>query len=334
MNKRPTISDVARVARVSLMSVSRAMNNRPGLSDETRQRILDIADQLGYRPSSVARALATRQTSTIGLVMPDIAKPFFSQIARGAEDSAYENGYNVFLINTAEDPEREKAALDSLWQNEIDGAILCSPCLSQEKLEPYFARFPATVLVNRELGVSIANVATINVDDHLGAQKVVRYFVENGRRRIAFITGPATSVSSQRQLIGYRHGLKAANLAFDPSLVEHRPPTTEAGHAALKTLFSRSPEVDAVFCFNDLVAVGVIQACIDTGRDVPTDVAVIGADDIPLASLVRPALSTLQVDKYQIGHQANSLIVRLLKNDSLTRRTVLIQPEFIIRESA
>jgi len=334
MNKRPTISDVARIASVSLMSVSRAMNNRPGLSEETRQHILQIADEIGYRPSQIARGLATRRTSTIGLVMPDVANPFFAQIARGAEDAAYENDYSVFLINTAEDIEREKSALDTLWQKEIDGAILCSSRLSLEELKPYLLRFPAAVLVNRQLDVSMVNVATINVDDRLGAQQAVQHLVKNGRQHIAYIGGPITSISSQRRLDGYRLGLKSMQLEFDPSLVEHCPPVTEGGRTAAQTLFSRVPDVDAVFCFNDLVAAGVMQACAEHRRDVPVDVAVIGADDIPLASLVRPALSTLRVDQYQIGHQANSLIMTLLKNDSLTQRTVRIQPEFIARDSA
>jgi len=334
MNKRPTISDVAQAAGVSLMSVSRAMNNRSGLSDETRQRILQIADEIGFRPSQIARGLATRRTSTVGLVMPDVSNPFFAQIARGAEDAAYESGYSVILINTAEDIQREISALDTLWQKEIDGAILCSPRLSLDELKPYIARFPATVLVNRELDVPISNVATINVDDQLGAHQVVQHFVENERKHIAYIAGPKTSISSQRRLDGYRQGLKSANRTFDPSLVEYCSPTTEGGRIAAQNLFSRSPDVDAILCFNDLVAVGAMQACDEHGWKIPADVAIIGADNIPLASLVRPALSTLHVDQYQIGHLANSLTMRLLKSDLSTQRTVLIQPNFIARETA
>lgn len=331
MNARPTISDVARVARVSLMSVSRAMNNRPGLSEETRQRILEVADQLGYRPSSVARALATRQTSTLGLVMPDVANPFFAQIARGAEDAAYENGYGVFLINTAEDTDREKAALDSLWQKEIDGAILCSPRLLLEELKPYLARFPATVLVNRELDASLPNVATVNVDDRLGAQQATSYLIESGRKCIAFVAGPTTSISSRRRLDGYRLGLDTAHRVFDPSLVEYCPPTTEGGHTAALTLFSRNLNVDAILCFNDLVAIGVIQACAEHGLNIPVDVAVIGADDIPLASLVRPMLSTLSINQYEIGRATIKVLVEMFDNSSA--QAVVIKPELILRDS-
>ncbi len=333
MKKRPTISDVARIAGVSLMSVSRAVNNKPGLGEETRQHILRIADEIGYRPNQIARSLATRHTSTIGLMIPDVANPFFAQIARGAEDAAYENDYSVFLINTAEDIQREKSALDSLWQKEIDGAILCSPRLSLEALKPYLNRFPVTVLVNRELDSPIPNVATINVDDHLGAQKAVEHLVNAGRKRIALIAGPETSVSSQRRRDGYCLGLAASQRTFDPTLIESCPPTTAGGHDAALKLFSRAPSVNAIICFNDLVAVGAMQACTAQGWNVPTDIAVIGADDIPLASLVRPALSTLHVDQHEIGRQASSLIMEFLAGETPSRQTILVEPEFISRSS-
>lgn len=333
MKKRPTINDVARIAGVSMMSVSRAVNNKPGLGEETRQKILRIADEIGYRPNQIARSLATQHTSTIGLMIPDVANPFFAQIARGAEDAAYENDYNVFLINTAEDIEREKSALDSLWQKEVDGAILCSPRLSLDELKPYLNRFPATVLVNRELDAPIPNVATVNVDDAFGTQKAVEHLVNTGRKRIALIAGPETSISSQRRRDGYRLGFASAQRTFDSTLIESCPPTTAGGYDAALKLLSRAPSVDAIICFNDLVAVGALQACTEQGWNVPADIAVIGADDIPLASLVRPPLSTLHVDQHAIGYQASSLLMGSLAGEVLARQAILIRPDFILRSS-
>lgn len=333
MKKRPTITDVANAAGVSLMSVSRAMNNKPGLSEETRQRILDIANEIGYRPNQIARGLVTRETFTIGLVVPDVSNPFFAQIARGVEDAAYKNGYSVFLINTAEDIDREKFALDMLWQKEIDGAVLCSPRLSLEELKPYLIRLPATVLVNRQLDTPLINVATINVDDRFGAQQAIQYFAKNGRKRIACIAGPVTSISSQRRIDGYRFGLKASERKYDPTLVEHCLPTTEGGHTAAQILFSHSPNVDAILCFNDLVAIGVMRACSEHGWNVPTDVAVIGADDIPLAALVHPKLSSLDVDQYEIGQKANSLLIDLIKNEPMATHAISLKPKLVLRES-
>lgn len=335
MKKRPTIADVARAAGVSLMTVSRVMNDKPGVGEETRERIRELVEEMGYRPSEIARGLATRQTSTLGLVVPDIANPFFAQFARGAEDAAFETGYGVFLINTAEDIEREIAALDSLQQKEIDGVILCSSRLPLDEVEAYTERFPALVLFNRELAAPVSNVATVNVNDRPGAQLAMRYFVRQGRRRIAILAGPATSTSGQRRVDGYRDGLQDAGLVFDPELLEHCTPYIEGGRTATQAILSRRPKIDAIFAFNDLVAIGAIQACEEAGRCIPRDVAVIGVDDIPLAAIVRPALTTLRVDVPAAGRLAVQAALTIIgQSDGATPAAYQLDPELVVRESA
>jgi LacI family transcriptional regulator len=327
--RRVTVDDVARAAGVSLMTVSRAMNDREGIGEETRARILALAAEMGYYPSQIARSLATRQTATLGLVVPDVSNPFFAHIARGAEDAAYANGYSVFLLNSAEDVTRENSALDSLWQKEVDGVILCSSRLQQESLQVYFERFPQMVLVNRELVLPQPNVATINVDDRAGAELAMRHLLENGRERIAFIAGPETSISGQRRLEGYQAGLEAFSRAFDSIWLEHCPPTTQGGLAAALRLLERHPEVDAFLAYNDLVAVGALQACQAGWKSVPGETAVIGADDIPLASLVQPQLSTLRVNQYEIGRQSIGLLLEMFEKKPA--RSLTIQPELVLR---
>ncbi len=327
--RRVTVEDVARAAGVSLMTISRAINDREGIGKETRARILTLSQQMGYQPSRIARSLAARQTATLGLVIPDVSNPFFAHIARGAEDAAYENGYNVFLLNSAEDPTREHSALDSLWQQEVDGVILCSSRLPQDDLQVYFERFPQMVLVNRELESSQPTVATINVDDRAGAEMAVRHLVECGRERIALIAGPETSVSGQRRLEGYKAGLAACSRPFDTNWLEHCPPTTQGGLEAALRLLARHPDVDAFLAYNDLVAVGALQACQAGWKSVPAEVSVIGADDIPLASLVQPQLSTLRVNQYEIGRSAIALLLEMFANSPV--RTITLQPELVLR---
>jgi LacI family transcriptional regulator len=329
--RRVTVEDVARAAGVSLMTVSRAINDREGIGEETRARILTLSQQMGYQPSRIARSLAARQTATLGLVIPDVSNPFFAHIARGAEDAAYENGYNVFLLNSAEDPARERSALDSLWQQEVDGVILCSSRLPQDDLQVYFERFPQMVLVNRELESSQPTVATINVDDRAGAEAAVRYLLESGRERIVFIAGPETSVSGQRRLEGYKAGLAAFSRSFDANWVEHCPPTTQGGLEAALRLLERHPEMGAILAFNDLVAVGALQACKAGWKIVPTETAVIGADDIPLASLVQPMLTTLRVNQYEIGRSAIALLLEMFAKSPA--RAINLQPELVLRGS-
>lgn len=332
--KRITIADVARTANVSIMTVSRAVNDKPGVGPELRQRIITLAEEMGYRPSHIARGLATRQTATIGLVVPDIANPFFAQIARGAEDAAFEAGYSLFLINTAEELTREQAALDSLSQKEIDGIILCSSRLPSDELQETISRFPAVVLVNRDLPVMLDHVALINVHDEWGAKLAVQHFVQQGRQRIAFVAGPATSLSGQRRLDGYRAALKAAGIGFDPELLEHCAPTTDGGRQAAGAVLQRRPKVDAILAFNDLVAFGAMQACAEAGRTVPDKVAVIGFDDVPLAQIMRPQLTTLHVNLPYIGRLAMQTLLATINGEDAIMPTYQIDPELIVRHSA
>jgi DNA-binding LacI/PurR family transcriptional regulator len=332
--KRITIADVAAAAGVSMMTVSRAVNGRDGINAETRERILKIAADLRYRPNHIARGLVTRQTATLGLVMPDVANPFFAQIARSAEDIAYQNGYALFLINTGEDIDREKNALDSLLEKEIDGAILCSSRLSQTEMITYLEVLPATVLVNRELDVPEVNGASLNVDDKRGIQLAVDYLVKQGRTHIAFAVGPSSSVSSQRRLEGYHAGLEEHGLAFNIERVVNCPPTTQGGEEAAVDLLNCCPEVDAILSFNDLVAVGVTRACLQAGRDVPQEIAVIGADDIPLAALTNPSLTTLHVDLNKLGEQAMLALLRLINAPDESAQKITLEPELVIRQSA
>jgi len=332
MKKRSTVADVAKAAGVSMMTVSRAMNNKPGVSEELRQRILALANEMDYLPSQIARGLSTRQTCSIGLVVPDITNSFFAYIARGVEDVAYEHGYNVFLINTAEDLEREAAALDSLWQKEIDGAILCSLREPIDTIENNIQRFPAVILINRELHQPFPNVVTINVNDQRGAQMAMQHFLDQKRTKIAFLAGPSTSVSGMRRMEGYRQSLKNANFPFDPQLVEGCDPNIECGRTAALAVLKRRPETDAFLAFNDLVAIGALQACHETNRSVPKDIGVIGADDIPMATTIRPQLSTLRVNQAHIGRLSMRTLIDIFEGEA-SPASYLIEPELVLRDS-
>lgn len=332
MKKRTTIADVARAVNVSLMTVSRAMNNKPGLSKELRQKILEVAAEMDYRPSQIARGLATQQMTTVGMVVPSISNPFYAPIAQGIEDVAYENGYNVFLINTAGSLDREAAALDSLWSQHINGAILCSLRLPLQEVVESIQHFPAVVLFNRELRHPLPNVVTISVNDQRAAQEAVGHFIEQGRRRIAYIGAPKNSFSGGLRLEGYRTALKNANIAYNPSLVVHILPETNPGKVAAELLLSRQPDIDAILAFNDQVAVGVVQACKASGKKIPDDVAIIGADDIPLASLIDPPLSTSRVNLNNIGRLSMQTLLEIFAG-KVSSASYKIEPELILRKS-
>jgi len=314
------------------MSVSRAINGRPGIGSELRQRILEAAASLGYRPSRVARGLASRKTSTLGIVLPDISNPYFALLAKAATDAARAADNNVFILNTDEDPELEEEALDSLAGESIDGVLLAGSRLPDRILARALEAFDAAVLVNRAPPAGSRGVA-VDVDDAAGAAEAIAYLSGAGRKRIAHIAGPAASTSGRRRLEGYRSGLAAAGLAFDARLVERREPTIEGGSSAMAAILGREPGIDAVLAFNDLAAIGAMRALQAAGRSIPAEVAVIGTDDVPYAALVQPALSTLRADIAAIGSLAMARLLALVAGEELGSLPV-IRPRLVLRESA
>ena len=340
--KRVTIEDVARAAGVSRQTVSRAINDQGEISPQTRARVLRIVEELGYRPSGIARGLATRRTRTLGLVIPDVANPFFSDVARGAEHVAYAEGYNVFLCNTEEDPQRELAVLRSLEGQRVDGVVLCSSRLDDRELRSVVARHSVAVLVNRRLESEGEpdRIGVVLLDDVAGGRIAAQHLLDGGHQAVGFVAGPPASRSGRWRAAGYSAALADAGLSGNPAWMVHCPADVDGGHQAAGNLLARQPELTALFCYNDLVAVGALQACADLGRRVPDDVAVVGFDDITLAALVTPPLTTCRVPRYELGAQAMQLLLAQIDgcSDSADRLRpcdeVVLRPELVIRASA
>jgi len=332
MAKRVTIVDVAREAGVSVMTVSRAINNKDGISEATRLRIKAIAEELGYRPSDIARSLVIDRTGTIGLVVMDNSNPFYSEVARGVEHEAYARGYNVFLCNTEEDPEREFTVLRSLEEKRVDGVILCTPRLDEDMLQTALKQHAAVVMINRRLpGQKFGSVV---LNDERGGQLATEHLLSRGHKNIGFLAGPKRSSASPRRAKGYRAALEAAGITPRPEWEQHCIPMVATAREEACNLIMRQLELTAIFCFNDLCAVGALQACATLGRRVPDDVAIVGYDDIPLAELVTPALTTCHIPKYEIGSQAMQLLLNHINGCEEACEDVVIEPELIIRASA
>lgn len=326
------MADVARGAGVSLMTVSRVINDKEGVSAVTRQRVLDQIELLGYRPSSIARGLATRRTGTLGLVVPDVANPFFADVAQGVEHVAYAEGYNVFLCNTEEDPKRELAVLDSLEEKRVDGLVLCSSRLGEDNLRAVVSRHPTVVLVNRKLVEE--GLHSVLLDDEAGGRLSAQSLLKAGHRAFGFLAGPAVSHSGRERARGHRAALAEAGLAHDARRVRHCAPDVRGGQEAARELLSVHPGITALLCYNDLVAVGALQACAELGRQVPQDVAVVGFDDIPLAALVSPALTTCRVPRYELGTESVRLLLSQIDGCSDGCEEIVLQPELVLRSSA
>lgn len=332
MTKRVTMADVAREAGVSLMTVSRAVNNKSGISEATRKRVTAVAEKLGYRPSLIARSLVTHRTSTIGLVVIDNANPFFSEIARGVEHTAYTEGYSVFLCNTEEDTQRERAVLRTLEEKRVDGVVLCSSRLPDDELGSALEQHPKSVLINRSF--DSRRYGTVLIDDQHGAYLATQHLIGRGHRAIGFLSGPEQSFSGQQRRVGYHAALRKAGIDPVPDWERYCLPIVESGLDAARELLAAAPEVTALFCYNDLSAVGAIKACEQFGRRVPDDMAIVGFDDIVLAALVTPALTTCRVPMYEMGRVAMRMLIERINGCTDECNCLKFQPELVIRASA
>jgi len=347
VNKRITIADVAREAAVSTQTVSRAINNKGEIRPETRQHVLTIAERMGYQPNTLARALASDRTWTFGLVVPDVTNPYFAEIIRGAEDAALPYDYTIFLCNSNEDAQRERKLLTLLENKQVDGVLICSPALRDEELRACLDRQRSAIIINHP---PLGNViGSIWIDNLSGTRQAVDHLLAGGRQKIGLLYGTPETFSRRQRREAYVEVLTQHGIVVDPALMEACIPQLESGHLAARHLLERMPMIDALLCHNDLVAVGALQACAELGRRVPDDVAVVGFDNIPLAHLVWPALTTVHYPIAQLGAQAVSMLLQHVNDESAHStirgnsfahqsftgpQEICVTPQLIIRESA
>ncbi len=329
-----TMRDVAQKAGVSIKTVSRVVNNQGEISEATRQRVLDAIDELGYRPSKVARALVTQRTHTIGLVVGDITNPFFPQVARGVLDTAQARGYNVFLCNTYGDPQQELDTLQSLADHAVDGIIFYPSYGSGENLNTFANHFRPLVIINHFC--THPNISRLIVDMPQGAKLAVDYLAGRGHTAIGMLTGVQNPKSeSVRRIQSFQAALSAHKLPIvEEWIMPGQAPTFENGYESARQLLTQHPQVTAIFTYNDLLALGALQACNELGCRVPADRAIVGFDDILWAAKATPPLTTIRIDKYDLGRQAANRLFEMLDNPEATFPSIYVAVELIIRESA
>ncbi len=329
-----TNADVAAAAGVSTMTVSRVVNGTGRVSEATRERVRRAIEELGYQPNQLARSLTQGRTRTIGIVVPDITNPFFPEIVRGAEDAAWAAGYTVALANAVEDQARERAALRNLAGHRVDGVIVCSARLPDHELTDLLSAHPASVLINRK--VPGAPAVSLMVDDLLGAHMAVGHLLERGRKNLALLGGPDRSASARYRREGFLTAMREAGVSVSDALLTHCEPVEDAGYEAAARWVAQAnaggPRFDGIVAYNDLAALGAVRALRAAGLRVPEDVAVVGCDDIRMASAVAPTLTTLRIEKYGLGRLAVEMIFALQRGRRPTDKT--FAPELIVRESA
>ena len=325
-----TLAHVAEEAGVSVMTVSRVVNDRPGVGPITRARVRRAIAALGYRPNIVARGLKAHRSRTIGLIVPDVTNPYFPSIVRGAEDVAIARGFTLLLTNVIEDVEREVAALEAFEDRRVDGVIACSPRLAAERLDALLARHHAAVIVNRRSNPDVAG--SVRLDHEHGMRQLIRHVLATGCRRLGVLSGPSDSHAGRERMLGIDRETREHGVDIPEDHVVAGPPTVEGGQSATRALLARDPSIDALVCFNDLVAAGALITLSEMGIAVPDRVAVVGYDDIDFARMFAPPLTTMRAATYDLGRHAMTMLLERMEGRG-HGVDIVLQPELIVRSS-
>jgi DNA-binding LacI/PurR family transcriptional regulator len=257
-------------------------------------------------------------------------------MAQGVAEIAYANGFSVLLCDCGEKPERELEMLNVLDEKRVDGVIIAAPRVDSRLLIPAMAVHQNTVMINRQLSERCPPnmIGSIVSDDEEGGRKITELLLKHGHKTVGFLAGPKASYCSKRRMSGYQDVLSQAGVPLDPEIIHFCSPTVKGGHEATCQLLGQRPELTCLFCYNDLVAIGALQACTELGRRVPADLAIVGYDDIPMASWVNPQLTTCRVVFEEMGRLAMQLLVNYLGKCPEGCQNFVLQPTIIQRASA
>lgn len=324
-----TIKDVAREAEMSVATVSRALNDHETVTRSTREHIRAIAKRLRYVPHAAARSLITRRTDTLGVVLPDLYGEFFSELIRGIDVAAREQGLHLLVSSSHGSASETGAALRTL-SGRVDGILIMSPHGASDHLADDLPATTPVVLMNtRSHGDEHLSLA---IDNHGGAWAMVEHLVGCGYRRIALIGGPTDNFDAQERLRGYREALAEFSNGSD-ALVVDGDFSEESGHVAGIEIAAMKPRPDAVFAANDMMALGCLRALQDAGLQVPRDIALAGFDDIPIARFVAPGLTTMRVNIAELGGRAARALIAGLKGHKPSAMQSVLAPELVVRAS-
>ncbi len=332
MMKRVTIKDVAREAGVSAMSVSKALNHKPGLSEETRRRILETAHKLNYSQNMIAKSLRVEETRTIGVVLSDSSEMVLSKILRGIQDAATKEDYSIIIANTDHQVELEKKSVRTLANKRIDGLIMVAPlCYSADDID-WLGHFgmPVVLLMRQN---DKKQIDTVINDNFLGGYRITEHLIKCGCKEPAFLTLTQASQSGMERLSGCMQALKDYKLELDADKVLYTPPFINDGYANAKKLLAGGKKFDGVVCGCDTIAIGAMEALREAGMKIPQDVRVTGYDDIELAGYLRTALTTMKQPLYEIGRQGLEILLDRIKYQDIPVRKIVIKSELIVRES-
>lgn len=329
--KAASIYDVARESGASVFTVSAVVNKKSHVGKKLRERVEAAIRKLNYRPNLIARSLAKQRTHTIGMIVPDIANPFFPMVVRGAEDAAQKHGYNLLLCNSDDNLDKEASAIELLLSKRVDGILLTKaagdllPPLRQMIKE---VNIPFVLVMRTYPKLTKDAVIT---DDYQGAHDAVCHLARAGRRRIGLISGPLKVSNAMARWQGFHDALKAQGLSFDPKLVFEGDYRIDSGFRAGHALLSHHP--DGIYVANHLMTIGLLKAAEEMGLSCPDDFGLVSFDDYPWLGVFRPRLTTVELPKHQLGSEAAKLLIERIAGSQKKAVVRKLQPELRIRES-
>ncbi|WP_343033871.1 DNA-binding transcriptional regulator CytR [Vibrio agarilyticus] len=326
-----TMKDVAQLAGVSTATVSRALMNPEKVSASTRKRVEDAVLEAGYSPNSLARNLRRNESKTIVTMVPDICDPYFSEIIRGIEDAAMENGYLVLLGDGAQQSQRENSFINLVFTKQADGLLLLGTDIPFDISKSEQKNLPPMVMAC-EFAPEL-ELPTVHIDNLTSAFEAVNYLTQLGHKRIGQISGPSHAPLCQFRQQGYQQALRRAGITMTPSYAIEADFSFDGGANAVRTLLTQPEPPTAIFCHNDAMAIGAIQEAKKLGFRVPGDLSVIGFDNIQFAQYCDPPLTTIAQPRYEIGRQAMLMMLELLKGHDIHSGSRLLDTKLMVRGS-
>ncbi len=335
--KKVTIHAIAKVLGIDSSTVSRALADSPRVSLKTKNRVLEKAKELGYRPNLLASNLRQNRSNTIGVVLPRISRHFFSSAISGIEEMAYNKGFNVLISQSLEKIAREQKIVNNLFSNRVDG-ILISVSMETED-SPHLKIIEESglplVFFDRH-SADMENSNRVIVDDFAGAYDAVSHLIENNCKRIAHFSGPQALEIYKNRLAGYTKALEHNDISFDPNLVLFSNLLQTDGATMAKQLMENDTNIDAIFAANDLAAIGAMKYLKSIGKNIPKDVALVGFSNEPISEMFEPSLTTLDQFGFEIGKISCELLLDKIRNKDYDQNTkiIMLKPKLIIRESS
>ncbi|MBE6012382.1 LacI family DNA-binding transcriptional regulator [Anaeropeptidivorans aminofermentans] len=328
-----TISDIAKICGVSKSTVSRVINDKPdGVSEKTKKKILKVIEELNYRPSSLARSVATSHSGLIGLIIPDTSSLFYPEIIHGVSTYLSSHGYSMILGDSQYNPDIEKELLLTMVDKRVDGVILCSGVSNEEFLKEYRSYNIPLASIGRMYDNYLCDLS-ISGDNVKGARLATQKLIETGNKRIALLSGHADVAGTKQRIEGYKIALNEAGIEFDENLIINGEYTIESGTKMAEKLIESETKFTAVIGGSDLIAIGAIRAIKKAGFKIPKDIEVMGFDNIYLSEVFEPSLSTVSKPHHYMAIEISRKLISLIngKNDIISH--FVVEPQIVIRET-